>query len=141
MNEVSCGYIECYVTDTETDRSSTSRDSAARKKMTFDIAAIDDVRKGKGRTLTIPETTNIERCMYINIENKGELNLSFQSMMIRDATVMFFREIITQNAMGKMSKLLTSKIETTTEKTPETWVRGRVRASDEVTYIKRINKK
>jgi len=110
--------------------------------MTFDIAAIDDVRKGKGRTLTIPETTNIERCMYINIENKGELNLSFQSMMIRDAAVMFFREIITQNAMGKMSKLLTSKIETTTEKTPETWVRGRVRASDEVlTSIKRINKK
>jgi len=110
--------------------------------MTFDIAAIDDVRKGKGRTLTIPETTNIERCMYINIENKGELNLSFQSMMIRDAAVMFFREIITQNAMGKMSKLLlTSKIETITEKTPETWVRGRVRASDEVTSIKRINKK
>lgn len=136
-NELSFAYIECYVSDsTETDDQ-----HAVRKKMTFDIAAIDDIRKGKGKTLVIPDNINTDRCMHIIIENKGELNVSFQNMMLRDAAVMFFREIITQSAMGKMNKLLSPKIIVTSEKSNETWVRGRVRASDEVVTIKRISRK
>jgi hypothetical protein len=136
-NELSFAYIECYVSDsTETDDQHT-----VRKKMTFDIAAIDDIRKGKGKTLVIPDNINTDRCMHIIIENKGELNVSFQNMMLRDAAVMFFREIITQSAMGKMNKLLSPKIIVTSEKSNETWVRGRVRASDKVVTIKRISRK
>lgn len=135
-NELSFSYIECLISDTtETD------DHAVRKKMSFDISSIDDIRKGWGKTLTIPETINTERCMNIIIENKGELNISFSNMMIRDASVMFFRDIITQTAMGKMNKLLSPKIIQTSEKSEGSWVRGRVRASDEVITIKRVSRK
>ena len=137
-NELSFSYIECLISDTtETD------DHAVRKKMSFDISSIDDIRKGWGKTLAIPPniTVNIERCMNIIIENKGELNISFSNMMIRDASVMFFRDIITQSAMGKMNKLLSPKIIQTSEKSQEAWVRGRVKASDEIVTIKRVSRK
>lgn len=78
--------------------------------------------------------------MNLIIENKGELNISFQNMMLRDATVMYFRELLTLSAMGKINKHLTSKIVTTSQKSTNSWVRGRVRASEEVTTIKRVTK-
>lgn len=53
------------------------------KKLKFNAVDIKSVRRGKGRTISMDEDDRL--CMNINIQGKGELNVSLPSEAERDA--------------------------------------------------------
>lgn len=64
------------------------------KKYKFTVTDVLSLRKGRGRSTIIPDEVDNEKCLHLQISTKGELNLVFDSIALRDDFFVAFCAVI-----------------------------------------------
>lgn len=72
------------------------------KKFRFTVFDVIGVKKGPGHGRVIPDDTDPSKCVHLVIDEKGELNLVFDSVDVRNDFVAGFRFIVLKRGGMKM---------------------------------------